>query len=58
MNPERVIKAHMDRCKAELEAKESWRPVSRESAEKRMRKADEEIIEARLAEWQAQGLVK
>lgn len=48
---ERVIKAHMDLERARIEAAESWRPVARESAEKRARMAEEDLAEARLAEW-------
>lgn len=51
MTHERVIKAHLDLCKAELEAAEGWRPVVRESAQKRAKLAQEELAEARLAEW-------
>ena len=58
MNPEHVIRAHLALEKARIEAAESWRPVARESAEKRARLAEDELAEARLAEWRAQGLVK
>ena len=51
MNPEHVIRAHLALEKARIEAAESWRPVARESAEKRARLAEEELAEARLAEW-------
>jgi hypothetical protein len=53
MTVERIIKAHLDLEKAKLEAAESWRPVARESAGKRARMAEEELAEARLAEWRA-----
>lgn len=51
MNPSRTIKAHLDLVKAEMEAAESWRPVTRESAEKRIKLHEDELAEARLAEW-------
>jgi hypothetical protein len=53
MSPERVIAAHLAICKAKLEADQSWRPVARESAQKRVKLADDELAEARLAEWRA-----
>jgi hypothetical protein len=53
MNPERVIAAHLAIEKARLEAAEGWRPVARDSAEKRVKLAEEEFAEARLAEWRA-----
>lgn len=58
MTHERVIAAHLALEKARLEADESWRPVTRESAQKRARMAEEELAEARLSEWRAQGLAK
>lgn len=58
MSHERVISAHLDLCKAELEAQASFRPVARESAQKRARIAMDDLAEARLAVWRAQGLVK
>ena len=51
MSPERTIAAHLALCKAKLEEAESWRPVARESASKRVKMAEEELAEARLAEW-------
>lgn len=58
MNPERVIRAHLDLCRAQAEAAESWRPVAQESARKRANLAMDELAEARLADWRAQGLTK
>lgn len=53
MNADRVIAAHLAIEKARLEAAEGWRPVARDSAEKRERMAEEEFAAARLAEWRA-----
>ena len=58
MNPARVIAAHLALEKAKMEAAEGWRPVARGSAEKRIKLAEEEFAEARLAEGRAQGLAK
>jgi hypothetical protein len=58
MTVERIIKAHLDLEKAKLEAAESWRAVARQSAEKRVKLAEDELTDARLAEWRAQGIAK
>jgi hypothetical protein len=58
VNPEPVIKAHLALCKAKLERDESWRAVARESAQKRVKLAEEELAEARLAEWREEGIIK
>lgn len=48
-----MLDAALEISRAEREARESLRPLARESASRRARAAEADFITARLADWQA-----